>query len=207
VPKVFISYSRSDHHFAELLRIKLKEKAIEVWLDNGSLRAGNDWRQEIDKGINSSDLVIVALSKNSTESSYVTYEWAYAMGQGKAVLPLKLDECDLHPKLEPIQHLIFSIPGKSPWEELIERIQDLESDYEPPEEAIPPEQEKKVDENVTNILAYLNARGFQMVSFDKLRDKNVCNLTDNQFNKLIASNKNTFRGAKLKGGKQGVAKF
>ena len=26
--KVFISYSREDHHFAELLQIKLKEKAL-----------------------------------------------------------------------------------------------------------------------------------------------------------------------------------
>jgi hypothetical protein len=45
---------------------------------------------------------MVALSVNSAESSYVTFEWAYALGKGKVLIPLKLTECTVHPILETI---------------------------------------------------------------------------------------------------------
>jgi len=205
--KVFISYSREDHHFAELLQIKLKENGITVWLDNGSLRAGNDWRQEIDKGISECSIVLVAISTTSSSSAYVTYEWASAMGHGKAVLPLKLSSCDMHPKLEPIQYLDFSVPGNSPWEELIKRIKEIESDYELPDNAIPLQQVNDTDQNADSILEYLNQRGYQMVSFERLIEKNVCNLDNTGFIKLIKNNSHIFRKAKLKGNKAGIAKL
>ena len=48
---VFLSYSRKDHHFAELASIKLAEADINLWRDQGQLRAGSDWRVGIKKGI------------------------------------------------------------------------------------------------------------------------------------------------------------
>ncbi|WP_428548872.1 toll/interleukin-1 receptor domain-containing protein, partial [Roseiarcus sp.] len=49
--KVFLSYSKKDLTFALLAQAKLKEAQIEVWRDYDDIPAGEDWRQEIDKGI------------------------------------------------------------------------------------------------------------------------------------------------------------
>jgi hypothetical protein len=75
---VFLSYSTKDHFFAELASIKLAEAGISLWRDQGRLRPGTDWRQGIERGISDSAAVLIALSSQSAESSYVTYEWAYA---------------------------------------------------------------------------------------------------------------------------------
>ena len=80
---VFLSYSRKDHFFAELVQRELADKEISVWKDSGQLLAGENWQTAIDRGISDSFAILVVLSPSSTESAYVTYEWASAMGRGK----------------------------------------------------------------------------------------------------------------------------
>jgi hypothetical protein len=98
MPTVFLSYSTKDHYFAELAAIKLEDSGIQLWRDLGQLRAGSDWRSGIERGIAESIAVLVALSQSSAESSYVTFEWAYGLGKGKTVVPLKLENCNIHPR-------------------------------------------------------------------------------------------------------------
>jgi TIR domain len=207
---VFLSYSRKDHFFAELVEAKLREKDIKVWRDQGQLRPGTDWRDSIERGIGETVAVLVALGPNSAESAYVTYEWAYAFGSGKVVIPLKLAECSMHPKLETIQSFDFSVPGALPWEALAERIREIETDSdqgtivqpaEPPITVPDP-----IDKYVQPILGYLNQRGYQMASFDRLRRRIDASLTDDDLRKLVARNRNIFRLATLKEGKLGLAK-
>ena len=207
---VFLSYSAKDTFFAELASIKLAEAGIMLWRDRGQLRAGADWRQGIERGISDSRAVIVALSANSSESSYVTYEWAYAMGKGKPVIPVKLTQCPVHPKLETIQYLDFSIPGSLPWESLVERIQEIETDTEAPPEPGPELIGAPTDPDAAHvkaILSYLNQRGYQMASFERLRQRIDENLSDTRFREIIRKNPTIFRRATLKGGKAGIAKL
>jgi hypothetical protein len=210
MPRVFLSYSKKDHFFAELADIKLSESGIELWRDQGLIRAGADWRQGIEKSISDSLAVLVALSENSAESSYVTFEWAYALGKGKPVIPVKLNECLIHPKLETIQHLDFSVPGALPWASLIERVREIETDVEPNEagvaDAIAP-MPAPDDAHAKAILAYLNQRGYQMASFDRLRRRIDEALTDQQLDDIIARNPIVFRRARLADGKPGIAKL
>lgn len=124
--KVFLSYSAKDYFFAELAGVKLAAADIELWRDNGQLVPGTDWRKGIERGISTSLAVLVALSPHSAESSYVTYEWGYALGKGKPLIPLKLLECSVHPRLEILHHLDFSVPMAQPWERLIARIREEE---------------------------------------------------------------------------------
>jgi hypothetical protein len=206
---VFLSYSKKDYFFAEVAGIRLSEAGIKLWRDQGQLRAGEDWRQGIEKGISDSLAVLVALSANSATSSYVTFEWAYALGKGKAVIPVRLNECSIHPKLEPIQYLDFSIPGALPWESLIERVREIETDVEPTDAAAADLTESPAAPNdfpAKAILAYLNQRGYQIASFDRLRRRIDENLTDQQFNDLIAKYPTVFRYAVLGSGKPGIAK-
>jgi len=207
---VFLSYSKKDHFFAELAEIKLAQADIKLWRDQGQLIAGTDWRQGIEHGISNSLAILVALSDNSAESSYVTYEWAYGLGKGKTIIPLKLTECSVHPKLETIQYLDFSIPGALPWESLIERIQEIEttdSDQSAMASETNPVVPDPDDSYVKAILAYLNQRGYQMVSFERIRRRIDSNLTDERLREIVEKNKTIFRFATLKGDKAGLAKL
>ena len=71
---IFLSYASEDYFFAEMLGIKLAEHGFAIWRDQGSIRAGDDWRQSIETGIRDSLAVVVALSSSSADSAYVTYE-------------------------------------------------------------------------------------------------------------------------------------
>lgn len=206
---VFLSYSTKDHHFAELAGIKLAEAGINLWRDQGQLRAGSEWRGGIERGISDSIAVIVALSTNSAESSYVTFEWAYGLGKRKTVVPLKLGACNIHPRLEPIQYLDFSVPGSLPWNLLIERIREIEADATLQEDLEPAPaiaESAKHDPTVRAILSYLDQRGYQMVSYDRIRERIDPGLTNESLDQLVDSNPSIFRHAVLKGGKKGLAK-
>ena len=122
MPQVFISYASKDSIFADLTKMKLKEAGIRVWLDHGELRGGEEWRDSIDRGIDSSDTMLVILTPNSFKSPYVTYEWGFALGKEKKVIPVLLEDSQIHPRLEVLQYLDFRDPRSGPWDELYEEI-------------------------------------------------------------------------------------
>lgn len=207
---IFLSYSSRDYFFAEMLSVKLDEAGFGVWRDQGAIRAGDDWRQSIEDGITGSLAVVVALSASSAESAYVTYEWAYAMGMGKPVIPVKLSDCKVHPKLEPTQLIDFSYPRALPWGDLIERLQEIDVEKEATtRSASSPaaEQEaERLDALAGEILNYLRTRGFTMASFERLSRYIGKGADTDTFNALIASRPDMFRHARIKGGKPGIAK-
>lgn len=204
---VFLSYATTDYFFAELAEIKLAEAGIKLWRDKGSLSAGTDWRQGIENGISNCRAVLIALSPTSAESPYVTYEWAYAIGKGKTVIPIKISKCEIHPRLGTIQYLDFTLPNSLPWDLLIERIKEIETDNEQnilQSEKLTPISDKS---SVNAILNYLNQRGYQMASFERLRKRVDTELTDEKLNALIDRNNTVFRRATLKGNEKGIAKI
>lgn len=207
---VFLSYSTKDHHFAELATLKLAEAGIQVWRDQGRLRAGTDWRQEIERAISVADAVIVAMSANSADSAYVTFEWAYALGNGSDLVPIRLNECNVHPRLQTIQYLDFSVPGVLPWETLIERIREIDRDVKEKlavaDVGLPVEPTQSDAIHVHAILGYLSQRGYQALSFERVRQRIDESLTDIKLNELIVNNPTLIRHARLKTGKPGVAK-
>ena len=206
---VFLSYARQDYFFAEMLAIKLVENDFTIWRDQGSIRAGDDWRQSIEDGIKDCFAVVVALSSRSADSAYVTYEWAYAIGMGKTVIPVKLSECNVHPKLEPTQYIDFSYPKLLPWDALIERLKgiEFEPDSTAPSIAVPsPKVAADFAASADAILAYLNERGYKMASFERLNANLDLHMTDKEFEQLIQTVPTLFRKAILKGARPGIAK-
>ncbi|OQP63381.1 hypothetical protein A3860_23830 [Niastella vici] len=208
---VFLSYSTKDYFFAELMEIKLKEAGIDLWRDQGSLVAGADWRQGIEDGISTSGAVLIALSSYSTESPYVTYEWAYAIGKGKTIIPIKISQCQMHPRLESIQYLDFTVPNSLPWNLLTEQIKEIYEEIDPSSivstNATPNMPSNTEDPQVKAILNYLNQRGYQTASFERIRRRIDPNLTDEILDTLIENNKSIFRHVTLKDDKKGLAKI
>jgi hypothetical protein len=215
---VFLSYCSKDHFFAQLAQHKLEKERIKVWLDGHQLRAGDDWRQEIDRGIADSYAVIVALSAASARSHYVTYEWASAIGKDKPIVPVLLEACDRHPRIEPIQYLDFTNAAHQPWKQLVERLKEIESEREIPasEEQVeaPPDRPDlpvgipiREAEATERILGYLDRRGYQMVSFERIRQRIDRSYDDRFLDEVIRTHRHVFRPAMLKGGKRGMARL
>ena len=125
---VFISHDHDDTDFAELLKLKLEKEGIDSWIDTERLKIGQDWREEIDQGIENSVAVIAIMTPEARKSEYVTYEWAFAWGKGIKVFPIMLKQTQLHPRLESLQYLNFTNHPTRPWKELIDSVKKIMED-------------------------------------------------------------------------------
>mgnify|MGYP000882982339 CR=1 FL=1 len=152
--------------------------------------------------------MLVALSQEASQSPYVTFEWAYGLGKGKTIIPLRLaTNVIAHPRLEPIQQLDFHIPGALPWNLLIERIQEIEGDATTQSDlvvAAAATEAAKRDPAVMAILSDMTLRGYQIVSFERIRNRIDPSLTDEKLEVLIRDNPSLIARATLKEGRPGL---
>ncbi|MCW8981847.1 MAG: toll/interleukin-1 receptor domain-containing protein, partial [Altibacter sp.] len=92
---VFFSYSRENSDFVLELAKKLRNAGAQVWLDQLDIKTGERWDKSIEQALSASDVLMVVLSKASVESNNVMDEVSYALEEGKKVLPILLEECDV----------------------------------------------------------------------------------------------------------------
>jgi hypothetical protein len=77
--KIFISHHPSDGEFARRLAGDLDGAGIETWVDYADLRPGDPILTKVAAGINSSDYMVVILSRHTTDSGWVKAEIAAAI--------------------------------------------------------------------------------------------------------------------------------
>jgi len=78
-PLVFISYSSKDRDFVLNFckEVKWKLKAYDVWIDVERIQAGQDWSDEIERGLNAASAMLFIATPNSVASNQVKSEWNY----------------------------------------------------------------------------------------------------------------------------------
>jgi hypothetical protein len=99
----FISYSSRDHQFAERLYADLQSKGVRCWFAPEDLKIGDKLRPSFDEAIRLHDKLMVIISGNSANSSWVEkeVETAFEMErqQKRTVLfPIRLDDAVLETK-------------------------------------------------------------------------------------------------------------
>lgn len=100
---VFISYSSQDVLMASQLFFTLRREGFNVWFDNSSLHGGDDYNEEIRKGIAASRVVITLLSPHvardlneSRTDNYYNKEWRMARQLvSRRIIPLAIDGYDV----------------------------------------------------------------------------------------------------------------
>ena len=122
---LLVSYSREDGDFVDLLKYKLQEENFKVNIDLEFINAGDNWKLSIDNAIKNAGLILVICSASSKVSEYVIYEWSFALGHNKKILPIKIEDVKLHPKLKELQFIDFSIRSMRPWNKLANNIRKL----------------------------------------------------------------------------------
>src|SRR5438874_819894 len=102
--QVFLCHSSGDKEEVRALYRRLKaEPWIHPWLDEEELLPGQAWREEIEKAVAHSHIILVCLSPASiTKEGYVQREIKVALDRADYMpegtiylIPLKLKPCDL----------------------------------------------------------------------------------------------------------------
>lgn len=101
--RVFLCHSASDKITVRDLRDKLRADEVEPWFDEDKLLPGQNWEFEIRKALQSSDVVVICLSRRSVgKVGYVQKEIREALNlsdeqpEGVAfIIPLKLERCEV----------------------------------------------------------------------------------------------------------------
>src|SRR6266498_5260833 len=80
---IFVSYSRREVGFIDDLVRNLEQVGHEVWLDYRNLIPGKPWQDQIYKGIQKADVILLVVSKASLSSQNVEVEWQHVIEQDK----------------------------------------------------------------------------------------------------------------------------
>lgn len=97
---VFISYNGTDTAFATRLADDLRRTGHQVWFDQTSIHAGDHILERVSEGLDSADVLLLALSHSSRNAPFVTIEWLAAtwnelQHRGVTVIPLLLDDIEI----------------------------------------------------------------------------------------------------------------
>jgi WD40 repeat protein len=85
---IFISYSRKDIEIAQKIVDALSVSDLNTWIDWKSIPKGEDWEQEIYRGIEKADAFLFLISPDSVVSRPCNNEIAHALRNGKRILPI-----------------------------------------------------------------------------------------------------------------------
>lgn len=130
--KVFISYSYNDKQFADWLTQKLSTEKINIWYDATDIKSGDSIKKKIAEGIEASSNIIVIISKNSIQSSWVKYEFNSALlynstRQGIKIILVKIDDVSIPSDLAGYPYIDLSRNKEAGIEFLLKEIKSTPS--------------------------------------------------------------------------------
>ncbi len=105
---VFLCHGSEDKPAVRRLYNRLLKDGIKPWLDEKDLQPGDEWEPEIKRAVRDSDIVLVCLSRTSTnKTGFVQKEIRIALDaadekpeQARYIIPLKLEECAAPARLD-----------------------------------------------------------------------------------------------------------
>lgn len=106
--RIFCSYSRKDAEFMLRLATDLRAAGQPLWLDQLDIAAGDRWDQSVEKALKGANRMLIVLSPASIASNNVMDEVSFALEQGKQVIPVLHQSCEIPFRLRRVQHLDFT---------------------------------------------------------------------------------------------------
>jgi len=86
--KVFVSYSRKDLPFAQMLVEALRARGFDAFLDKTDIAPGEPWKERLAGLIAAADTVVFAISPDSVTSNVCAWELEETARLGKRLLPV-----------------------------------------------------------------------------------------------------------------------
>ena len=125
--EVFVSYSSQDHAQVSKIIERLRKAGVSVWMDEGGIDAATLWSEAIVEAINDCKLLMMMVSRHSTDSANVVKEVMLASESSKTILPVYLEPADIPTRLKyqltGIQHSeAFALTPDALLEELLKGL-------------------------------------------------------------------------------------
>jgi hypothetical protein len=89
--QVFTSYSRRDTETVDTIVEKMSQAGLSVWIDRSEIKAGNTWRVQIVKAIDTCNAFVLMLSPNSAASDNVRREIDLSHDSERTIFAIMLD--------------------------------------------------------------------------------------------------------------------
>lgn len=106
---IFISHSSADNAAADEMKAWLESKGhTSLFLDfdpEAGIRSGSDWEQTLYQKLRQCQAVIALLTPNWLASKWCFVELAQARAGGKAIFPVKIQDCQAGGVFSDIQHI------------------------------------------------------------------------------------------------------
>ena len=105
--QVFISYSEEDLVSREIVRYHLLQSGVTVWTNTVDIRMGEDFETSIQRGVEEADNIVYLMSKASLASEYCQMEIDQALDLNKRIIPMLVEDIDLHQLPDTIRKIQF----------------------------------------------------------------------------------------------------
>ena len=112
MPRVFLSYSRSELGHVRTLAQHLRTGGYDFWFDQ-ELSGGQHWWNEVLRQIFECDVFVAVISEHSLRSNACKLELQYAVTLGKPLLPIMVEQVSprfLTPELGQVQIVDYRTP-------------------------------------------------------------------------------------------------
>ena len=155
MPKVFLSYARSDKDVVDRISRDLRRYGVDFWMDRQDLMPGQKWLPQIQQAIADAEFMVVFLSSASLRSDVVRIEFARALERqskalGHRLIPALLEKVPLPAAFAETQYVDFT---ESYLEGLQQLLRAMEVPAGPsPTELLPRGFAKEVANEVAKIL-------------------------------------------------------
>ena len=103
------SYAREDSTFVLKLAQELRAAGVDLWLDQLDIIGGQRWDRAVENALQTCGGVIAVLSPHSVASDNVMDEVSYALEEGKQLVPILLQPCDVSFRLRRVQYIDFTV--------------------------------------------------------------------------------------------------
>ncbi len=104
---IFISYSRQEVPFVDILLSEMENREIPTWLDYRSLVPGKPWFEQIISGIDSADVILLVVSHASMTSENVEVEYKHALEKYKRIILIIFEAVPLPQELQTCEWVDF----------------------------------------------------------------------------------------------------
>jgi hypothetical protein len=122
-PSIFISYSHQEVPFVDSLLDHLEDHNMRVWVDYHSLIPARPWADEIARGIEEADVILLVVSKASMRSDYTVAELLTAFQLKKRIILIIFEAVKLPEGFESYEWIDFRGSFKKGLNQLLTQLE------------------------------------------------------------------------------------
>ncbi|PTM06621.1 MAG: hypothetical protein DA407_11570 [Bacteroidetes bacterium] len=119
---IFVSYSSRDVEFAKALAEELEKLGSTVWIDQHGIGLGTNWDSSIDEALDSATTLLLLISKPAAKSENVQDEVHIAKEDGKKLIPILIEQCELPMRWKRMQYADFTASPNIAMEKVLKAL-------------------------------------------------------------------------------------